>query len=331
LAAYLLSTLTSLALVACGGSSEDSSTTDAASATVTTTPSTLPSANFLAAGLKSPITTVSCTLSGGTQTSCYQIVTAGAPADHAVGPFCPTNVYADVATQTLSTDSSKVGMWIESGLTYSLTGQFIANLATFYKNTAWQMFDAITGTVKVTDTQALFEAAAQPNVPAALANHCVEGKMSYVGGGISRTILIPVTPVPLTSGTAAVGSGGVGVALNGIVFDAPAPVDRIKAGLTIAAFDANGGHLNPHTGYHYHAATGKSHQVASADNHAALIGYALDGYGIYAHKDPTGTEATGLDACRGQTDTARGYHYHAASAGDNKFIGCFNGQQGSSN
>ena len=233
-------------------------------------------------------------------------------------------------TRRLSTDTSAVGLWIESGSTYALTGQFIANLATFYGNSNWRLFDATTGKVNVTDTQALFEAAAVPNVPLALNNHCVEGKMSYVGGGISRTLLIPVTPVALVSGTGAIGMNGVGIALNSIVIDAPAPVANIKAAYTIAAFDKHGGHVNPHTGYHYHAATGSSHQVASTDGHAALIGYALDGYGIYALKDTAGSEATGLDTCRGHTDTTRGYHYHVASAGENMHIGCFKGQQGSS-
>ena len=202
--------LTTGSLAACGGGDSSTETTT----TPTATQLSVVPANFLAAGLKSSIATVSCTLSGGTTTSCYQIVTVGAPADHAVGPFCPTNVYADVANKTLSTDSSAVGMWIESGKTYDLTGQFIANLATFYGNSNWQLFDPTTGKVNVTDTQALFEAAAVPNVPLALNKHCVEGKMSYVGGGISRTILIPVTPVALSSGTGSIGMSGVGVALN---------------------------------------------------------------------------------------------------------------------
>lgn len=320
--------LTSGWLAACGGIGDSSA--DSSSTTTTTTQASVEPANFLAAGLKSSITTVSCSLSGGTTTTCYQIVTVGAPADHAVGPFCPSNVYSDVANKTLSTDSGAVGLWIESGKTYDLTGQFIANLATFYGNSNWQLFDSTTGKVKVTDTQALFEAAAVPNVPLALNNHCVQGEMSYVGGGISRTILIPVTPVALSSGTGAIGMSGVGVALNGIVIDAPAPVANIKAAYTIAAFDKNGGHVNPHTGYHYHAATGSSHEVASSDGHAALIGYALDGYGIHALNDPAGAGPTGLDTCRGHSDSTRGYHYHVASAGENMFIGCFKGQQGSS-
>ena len=275
-------------------------------------------ANFLAAGLKEPITTVNCTLSGGASTTCFKIVTQGAPKDHAVGPFCPTHI-----------TSAGAGMWIESGKTYDLTGEFIKNLDTFYKDSRWKMYDPATGKITITDTQDKFARAAVPQVPADLANHCVEGKMSYVGGGKSNTFLIPVKPVPESGGAGRIGRGGVGVALNGILIDAPAPVRNILAGLAIAAFDDCGGHVNPHAGYHYHAQTGCTHKVASADGHAALIGYALDGYGIHALADTGGAEPSGLDECRGHSDSVRGYHYHAASPGENMHIGCFKGQQGS--
>lgn len=307
----------SLPLVSCGG--------DGAVATPTPTPTssgtqlTLQTANFVEAGLVGTFATVDCTLSGGTTTTCHQFTTTGAPPDHAVGTFCPRNIADDGA-----------GSWFEGGVFYDLTGAFIRDLATFYNDSGWQMYDTATGDINVTDTQAEFEGAARPDVDPSLQNHCVEGKMSYVGGGIERTYLIPTTPVPL-AGTATdpIGRDGVGVALNGIRMDAPAPVDAIKAAYTIAAFDDCGGHINPFEGYHYHASTGCPSIVASTDGHAALIGYALDGYGIYAETDANGAEATGLDTCRGHTDATRGYHYHVASAGENMFIGCFHGEQGS--
>ncbi|WP_447526533.1 YHYH protein [Parasphingorhabdus sp. NYA22] len=328
-----LSGMLALAMAGCGGDS--SSVTDTSiilPVTSTPTPSPTPSptptptgtqesldpANFIAAGLATTITTEACTLSGGTYTTCYRITTVGAPSDHGVGTFCPRNI-----------NDGGAGMWFESGTAYDLTGAFIRNLATFYNNSNWKLYDDATGDIFVTDTQAAFEGAARPNVAAQYQNHCVEGKMSYVGGGISRTYLIPVNPVPLASSTGSIGTSGVGIALNGITFDPPAPVAAIKAAYTIAAFDDCGGHINPVEGYHYHAATGCSTSVASSDGHSARIGYALDGYAMYALVDAAGAEPTGLDNCRGHSDDVRGYHYHVAGAGENMFIGCFAGEQGS--
>ena len=121
----------------------------------------------------------------------------------------------------------------------------------------------------------------------------------------------------------------VGVAFNGINFDPPAPTQAILGAYTLAPMDDAGGHVNGATGYHYHAATGKSKKVEQVDGHAAMIGYAMDGFGMYELLDKTNKEPTDLDDCRGHYDTTRGYHYHVAKAGSNSFIGCFHGAQGS--
>ncbi|MDO6425119.1 YHYH protein, partial [Saccharophagus degradans] len=72
-----------------------------------------------------------------------------------------------------------------------------------------------------------------------------------------------------------------GIAFNSVVFDAPAPVSNILGAYTLAPFDDAGGHINLAAGYHYHAATGVSTQIAQDDGHTGMIGYALDGYGMY--------------------------------------------------
>ena len=69
--------------------------------------------------------------------------------------------------------------------------------------------------------------------------------------------------------------------------------------------------------------------MPQADGHAPLLGYAMDGYGLYAMTDDEGIEPADLDECRGHSDDDRGYHYHVAGAGENLFIGCFHGEQGS--
>ena len=98
---------------------------------------------------------------------------------------------------------------------------------------------------------------------------------------------------------------------------------------TIAPFDHSGRHVNPHAGYHNHAATGKTKEIEQSDGQVPLIGDALDGFGIFANLDKDGKEPRNLDECNGHYDDIRGYHYHASAAGDNSIIGDLRGIAGS--
>ena len=274
------------------------------------------SANFLTGGLSEPITVVSRTMSNGSTVDCYKIVSKSTPPDHAMGPWCPSNI---------SDDKSKGGIWLENGNVYDVDGAFVKNLASFYNNTTWQMYNTSTGAITKTLTQTDCQAAANPNVGAAYKNYCVECLPSYVST-LTKTIYIPVTPVKLTSpisfgmGPGSSGPSIRGIAFNGVVFDAPAPKNAILGAYTLAPFDDAGGHINMGAGYHYHAATGLSKKIVQADGHAAMIGYALDGFGMYERLSAGGTEYTDLDASRGHSDATRGYHYHVDKAGANNFI-----------
>lgn len=268
-------------------------------------------------GLAGEITVVSCTLSNGEESTCFSIPIGGSPADHDVGPFCPRNI-AD------GPDVS--GLWIESGAVYDADGPFIADLAEFYGDPGWQLYDPETGDIRVTETVEACEAAAQPDVPEEYNNYCVECSLEELGGGVEQTFLIPQFPVLRETPAEIGGMNKVGLALNGVTMDPPAPVDAILSAYTIAAFDDCGGHVNPFAGYHYHAATGCPRQIAQDDGHAPRIGYALDGFAIYAMTDADGQESDDLDACRGHYDDIRGYHYQVASPGENMFIGCYAGE-----
>lgn len=298
-------------MVACSKSDDTSSTT-----TTTGTVIKVNKDNFLTAGLSQSITIETRTLSNGTSAECYKIVTKSTPPDHNMGPWCPTNI---------TDDATKGGIWIEGGNVYDVDGAFVKNMATFYKDNTWQMYNTATGVITKTQTQADCQAAANPNVGAAYKNYCVECLPSYVST-LTKTIYIPVTPVKLSSpvsfgaGPMSSGPSTRGIAFNGVVFDAPAPTNVILAAYTLAPFDDAGGHINIGAGYHYHAATGKSKEIAQADGHAPMIGYAMDGFGMYARLSVAGTEYTDLDASRGHTDTTRGYHYHVDKPGSNNFI-----------
>ena len=293
---------------------------DVTTPTTTTLEIKVDASNFLTSTGSVVITTENRTLSNGTTVQCYKIVTKNNPADHTMGPWFPTNI---------SDDATKGGIWLSGGNVYDVDGAFVKNLATFYNDATWQMYNTSTGAITKTLTQADCEAAANPNVGAAYKNYCVECLPSYVSS-ITNTYYIPVTPIKLTTSytfpTGPGGPGGAtgpssrGIAFDGVVFDAPAPVNVILAAYTLAPFDDYGGHINPNAGYHYHAATGLTKKITQTDGHAAMIGYAMDGFGIYERLSAAGTEYTDLDANRGHTDDVRGYHYHVDKAGNNNFI-----------
>lgn len=260
----------------------------------------------------STVSIVSCTLSNGTETQCYQIVTNSMAGDHEMGPWCPTHI---------SDGEEAGGIWLEGGEVYDVDGEFVKNLADFYGDDTWLMYDA-DGNIYVTETEEDCINAANPNVGEAYQNFCVECIPDYIN--VSQSWLIPVSPVLQTVANYS-GPSSDGVALNGVELSGSAPVDDILAAYTIAPFDDAGGHINVRQGYHYHAATGVSTSVEQSDGHSDLIAYAFDGHGIYALQDGEGNESTDLDECRGHYDTVRGYHYHVDNAGNNNFIDCIHG------
>ncbi|MDN3620372.1 YHYH protein [Polaribacter undariae] len=305
---------------------------------------------FLSGGLADPITIVSRTLSDGSTADCYKIVATSTPTDHTMGPWCPTNI---------SDDASAGEIWMQDGKVYDVDGEFVKNLATFYKDDTWMLYNSETGEITKTSTKEECEEAANPNVGEEYKNYCVECLPSYVSD-VTHTYYIPVTPkkaaTPYAFSRGERGPGGPppggkrpeggerppipegrpensstmpssrGLAFNGVIFDAPAPTDNILSAYTLAPFDDAGGHINLAAGYHYHAATGVSKKITQSDNHAAMIGYAFDGYGIYENTDAVGNEAKDLDASRGHYDDVRGYHYHVDKAGNNNFINGLRGE-----
>ena len=81
------------------------------------------------------------------------------------------------------------------------------------------------------------------------------------------------------------------------VLDLPAPLNAILDAHNSALLDDCGGHVNPHEGYHYHVVTGCSKEAAQKEKHSPLLGYALDGFGIYARLDKEGKAPEKLDGC----------------------------------
>lgn len=252
----------------------------------------------------------------GIETLCYVIKTHSKATEHQMGPWCPIHI---------EDGKEKAGIWFENGKVYDVTGHFISELNEFYKDEKWKLYRE-DGSIKVTNTKEGCLGAAKPNVEEEFKNHCVECLPEYFKNQIT-TFYIPVKPLYQKS-TQRFGRGGLGIALNGVKFDPPAPTDAILAAHTIAPLDDHGGHVNPHGGYHYHAVNGSTKEIEQRESHSPMVGYAIDGFGIYATLDKNGNESTDLDECGGHSDEIRGYHYHAGKSGSNQIIKCLHGIPG---
>lgn len=275
---------------------------------------------------------VDCTLSDGTETSCY-IVTMPVNNDidigHDKGPWCPRNI-SDTAEDT--------GIWLSDNEVYDADGDFIENLAIFYGDDNWQLFNPETGEVKVTESKDACLAAARPDVDPEYQNYCVECQPEFAEGAEPQKYLIPAYPEKASRITQFDPHGGVGLAFNGIKMDGPAPVDAILGAYTLAPFDDCGGHVNPHVGYHYHAMTECSSIDTAMSTHGKMLGVSLDGFTIFERKHPDGQVPDDLDDCGGHAldgsasggheDGEIGYHYHAGDAGSNQILACFSAPQG---
>lgn len=280
---------------------------------------------FLADDGNVTITTVTCTLSDGTVTECFQIVSNHTPTEHQVGPWCP---------ESITDGPEKGGLWIDNGVVYDVDGPFIENLASFYEDSAWNMYDEDGNVFRFT-TREECERGADPNIEDEYMNMCAQCLPEWVDA--RETYLIPIRPV-IQSTSTQLGDGptldqpGVdygplvrGLAFNGVRFDHPADINIILSGYQIAPVDDAGGHVNNRLGYHYHGDMGQSTRIEQADGHAAMIGYAMDGHGLYAQLDEDGNEPTDLDACNGHYDESRGYHYHVMPLANNELLECYYG------
>jgi len=252
----------------------------------------------------------------GIETLCYVIKTNSRATEHQMGPWCPRHIEDGM---------EKAGIWFKDDKVYDVSGHFIAKLNEFYNDDKWKLYRD-DGTIRVTDTEEGCLAAAKPDVDEKYNNYCVECLPEYFKDQVT-TYVIPITPKYLKTAQS-FGRGGIGLAFNGVKYDPPAPTHAILAAHTIAPLDDHGGHVNPHGGYHYHAVTGSTKEIPQTDIHSPIIGYAIDGFGIYGLLDKNKNKPTDLDECGGHSDDERGYHYHAGEPGGNQIIKCLHGLPG---
>jgi len=141
-------------------------------------------------------------------------------------------------------------------------------------------------------------------------------------------LALPSNP-KLAAESACVPMGMIGVALNGVaVYNALDDGGRDAVAHEVQ--DICNGHPQMQGQYHYH---GPSACLPNQTANETLIGYALDGFGIYSMYDAQGRELTDadLDECHGRTsevlwDGSRVSIYHYVLTREYPYtVGCFRG------
>jgi hypothetical protein len=148
-------------------------------------------------------------------------------------------------------------------------------------------------------------------------------------GAQTISLSVPLSPV-VASSPACVGLGYIGIMNNGVLlYDALD--DAGRDAVAHETQDSCNGHPDGQERYHYHdvAACIRDRSTGSS----TLVGYALDGYGIYVERDSKGSLPTNadLDACHGRTSQVEWngsltsiYHYDATLEYPYT-IGCYHG------
>ena len=257
---------------------------------------------FDSAGLVRDPEVVDCTLTGGTETECAQLVVKYLPDNFQTGPFCPETL-DDVG-----------GIWNWDG---DNPGLYRLNEAfwTMLNEQGFTFYDEA-GNINIADPG--------PGGPTVeLEGHnCIEIAEDETA---EVTVRIPLTPVMAENPTRLGVVSQVGLALTSIPVFSDAPSVFMTDNLP--ALDTCGGHVDPGGWYHWHATatdieSSFEHEGVEADCHleqsaSELFGYAFDGYPIYGSADEDGSVPDDLDECNGHTavtaDYPEGiYHYHAS-------------------
>jgi hypothetical protein len=142
---------------------------------------------------------------------------------------------------------------------------------------------------------------------------------------------VPVLPRVLVE-PKCLSPGLIGVLLSGAPLYGPLD-EQGRDAMAYPLLDACEGNVHQNGVYHYHAVS-TCVDDEWRGGHSRLVGYALDGFGIYGHYDVDGTVLTNddLDPCHGHTHEIEWdgeprvmYHYHATWEYP-YVVGCFRGE-----
>ena len=248
------------------------------------------------------VTEVACTLTDGTETTCYQVESTAIPVFE-IGPFCP---------ETLD---DTAGIWEWDG---DNAGLYLMNREFF------MMLDELGYTFFDDEGNVNIVVDELPPAPGDFgeSHSCV---IHTVHEEVTMTALIPTEPVLADTPTILGNVAQVGIGIDGVPVFADAPSFFTTGNMP--ALDECGGHMDPGGWYHWHATSSdidssfEYEGLEEAHCHleqsaSALFAYAYDGYPIYGSAEPDGHLAEDLDECNGHFSATPEnedgeYHYHS--------------------
>lgn len=257
------------------------------------------------------ISEVSCTLENGDQAECYQLVFGSADVNFGEeGPYCPATLN-DIG-----------GLGVYDGAT---NPGFQVMKAELFNNMEADGYDIVDDNGNIRIQTALGGGPGGGGGNKAGESYCLAIEEQ---DDLTLTFLLPKEPVLLSQPNEIEEVEFIGISFQGAPINGQPP-SVVERGGNIPSLHPCGGHPDPSGYFHWHFVAESMNTVLSAygitdvscdvvtQNTSALVGYAKDGYPIYAAHDANGQAPTDLDECNGHTaDTSEYpdgvYHYHAS-------------------
>ena len=254
--------------------------------------------------------TVNCNLENGSTTTCYELVFHSNPVED--GPYCPQTI-DDIGGVGIYDGNTNPGFQV-------------------MKKSLWDAMEA--------DGYDIVDADGNINIvdPANMSGPPPSGACleATPDDNLILTFLIPTNPELLSSPDMLQTVENLGVSVDGIPLTGnPPSATQSMGGMpggggAIPSIDPCGGHIDPFGYYHLHFAPEEMNNVLAAyditevscthfsQSETALVGFAKDGFPIYASKDSDGSAPSDLDSCNGHISATAHfpdgvYHYHASS------------------
>jgi hypothetical protein len=225
--------------------------------------------------------------------------------------------------------ASTVGPWINtSASTYNFTAKTVVAGSVAWPTAAYTIALNPTGTLRNVSTNDL------PNhntgtfpIAATDPAHAYDQNPNHIA---SQTVIYSLPANPTMGTQTCLPMGVIGITLTGsVLYNALDALGRDA--VAHEEQDLCQGHPDQSSEYHYHSLTNCLPDPGAG--HSNLLGYALDGFGIYGVRGENGQVLTNadLDACHGHTHAILWdgqmvvmYHYHATYEYPYT-VGCFQG------